>query len=148
MLSKDNADLIFLGISSYSGFVVYLILSFLFVPEKISIPVSIIFVVLILGLFIYYSVSVNFFFKKTKPVSPDSTPDNYVKNDYETSANQDNDISPTGPFLVLYTISIVIVVLGSYTNRELFIPWEQIGPLQIIQLASAMLISFFFPFMQ
>jgi hypothetical protein len=72
----------------------------------------------------------------------------YLENNSEKSGPNDNDneISSSGSFfIILYTISIIVIVFGSHTIREFFLTWEQIGLLQIIQLASATLISFFMP---
>jgi hypothetical protein len=48
-------------------------------------------------------------------------------------------------FILLYFVSLVIVAFGSHTNTDIFVPWEQIDPSQIVQLSAAILISFFVP---
>jgi hypothetical protein len=132
--------------SLLSGLVAYLILSFLFIPGRILLPIPIIFSVLTFGLINYYYVSINP--SRKSSLEPDSSLDKYSENISEKSRYEDNDddISFTGPyFILLYIISIIVVVYSSHINRELYLPWEQISILQIIQLASAILISFFMP---
>ena len=137
--------LIVFGISLLSGLIVYLILSFLLIPERILLPVSIIFSVLIFGLISYYYVPISFSSQKTN-LTPTLKVDKDLESNSMGSRYEDNDISSTGSFFILlYIISIIIVVSGSHTNRELFLPWKQIDLLQIIQLAAAISISFFLP---
>ena len=128
----------------FSGLVVYLILSFLLIPERISIPVGIIFSVLIFGLINYYQPK-NLSAQKTSPASSVKL-DKHLENNSEKSEYEDSDISSQGLyFILLYIVSLVIVAFGSHAYREIFLPWDQIYPWQIIQLTAAILISFFVP---
>jgi MFS family permease len=129
----------------FSGLAVYLILSFLLIPERISIPVGILFSVLIFGLINYYQVPKNLSAQKTGPASS-VTLDKYLGKNSGKGGYEDRDISRPGLFFILlYIVCLVIVAFGSHANREIFLPWDQISPLQIIQLTAAILISFFVP---
>ena len=113
----------------------FLVLYTLFIPEEIIYPAVIIVFILTFGLVNYYYriIKANEFDQK-----PDITLDNYL---------EDNNNSGPGCrfFILAYIISILIVALGSNTNRELFLPWEQINPSQIVQLTAAISLSFFTP---
>lgn len=149
MYLRSNLDnistLVLVSGPIFSGLVVYLILSFLLIPERISLPVAIIFSSLIFGLINYYRVPRKLSAQKTGPASV-VTLDKYLENNFGVSEYEGDDFSSPGLFFILlYIISLVIVAFGSHANRELFLPWDQVNPLQIIQLTAAILISFFVP---
>jgi hypothetical protein len=133
--------LILLSGPALSGLFVYLALYNLFIPEEISFPVAIIVFILTFGLVNYY-----YRFLIIKANEADAKPDITLKDYRENNNNNTNNSGATYRFLILaYFTSLLIVALGSDTSRELFLPWEQINPLQIIQLGAAITISFLIP---
>jgi hypothetical protein len=144
-ISDNNVRLLSASVAIFSGFVVYLILSFLLIPYRMSIPFGIIISFLIFGLFNYYSVLRNFSKQKAGPAF-DGSLDKYLGTNSEKKDDGDRVSSLSNLcFILLYFVSLVIVAFGSHANRELFLPWDQVNPLQIIQLTAAILISFFVP---
>jgi hypothetical protein len=134
-----------ISVAIFSGFLVYLILSRLLIPDRMSIPFGIIISFLIFGLINYYSASRNFSAQKTSLAS-DGSLDKFIGIHSEKNGENDKNSSLSNLFFVLlYAVSIVIVVSGSHSNREVFLPWDEISVAQLVQLTASILISFFAP---
>jgi hypothetical protein len=121
----------------FSGFFVYIALHTLFIPAEISYPAAIIVFLLSLGLVIYYYRNLIIETKEPRP-GPATAHD-------DSPVNINNCALTSRFFILTYFICILIVALGSNINRDIFVPWLQINPLQIVQLAAAITISFLSP---
>ena len=134
-----------ISVAIFSGYLVYLILSRLLIPDRMSIPFGIIISFLIFGLINYYSASRNFSAQKTSLAS-DGSLDKFLGIHSEKNGD-DYKVSSLSNlfFILLYAVSIVIVVFGPHSNREVFLPWDEISVAQLVQLTAAILISFFAP---
>ena len=114
----------------------------LFIPERISVPIVIIMSILVFGLINYYRSSIVTETGK-QDLESGKIFDRYIENN--------NHINSTPApkrhlfVLVVYIISLLIIAFGSNTDRELFVPWEQVSLLQIVQLTAATTIAFFAP---
>src|SRR5438093_3864834 len=126
-------------ISSFSsGLFVYFVLSYLLVMPRISIPISVSVSTLIFGLTRYYRAPYSDK-HDTKSIAPNSTLSSYDDSDGV------NDPQPVTIFVILYGIILAISTFISKPESNIFISWSQIGASGIIQLAAAILLSFFIP---
>jgi hypothetical protein len=120
----------------FGGLFVFLILHSLFIEERISVPAALLVSILTYGLVRYYC-------------SP-STAIKIRKGDAELDRVSKIESSTIIPvvlmyyFVLLYVCSLVIVAIAPHT-RELFIPWHQVGPLQVLQFAAALMVTTFAP---
>src|SRR5262245_8816666 len=129
-LPHVNYFFISLLVPVFSSILIFLFLSYLMIPPRFVIPMVIIFGVLIFGLISYYSGNLT-------SVKPD-----------EASRNINNSRDShlwNKLFICSYIILLSVVAYFSNTNTELFIPWEQVTALQILQLTAAIALSLFFP---
>ena len=134
-----------ISVAIFSGLLVYLILSRLLVPDRMSIPFGVIISFLIFGLIRYYSVSRNFSAQKSSLAS-DGSLDKFLGIYSEKNGDNDKVSSLSNLFFILlYAVSIVIVVSGPHSNRDVFLPWDEISVAQLVHLTAAILISFFAP---
>jgi len=125
--------------SVLSGLSVYFILSYLFIPNTITIPAAVILSILVFGL-------ARSFIKDNQS---DDRLQNKVKN--ELSKNTIN-VKPNFPIsvsnlilVITYVITLIITGFFFYINQDLFVPWNQFTPTQIILLTSSILLCFFLP---
>jgi hypothetical protein len=117
------------------GFFVYTILSYFYVAAKISIPLSITLPLLIFGLTNYYS----------KSRSNNNDGDFAIKGEVHS---KDHNKKKGDLLRILFVILFGIVVLISAfasKNSEIFVNWNEIGVIGIIQLGAAIVLSFFMP---
>src|SRR2546426_10087754 len=112
--------------SVWVGLFVYAILSSMFTPLRITIPVSIIMSVLIFGLTNYYSNKTNQSNSTVNKIAWDTSSLNIV-------------------FVEAYVGLLIVSFLLPNHNSELFLPWQQFTAPQIIRLVSAIALSFFMP---
>ena len=138
-----------------AGFAVYLILSYLFVPYSIAIPLAIVISTLIFGLTKYYTA--------TKHTVDDKSSKVITSNDIELEQNLqhreigkifENDnynlsIFSTLFFVVVYSACLLIVTTHFFffgsSNEEIFIPWERFTIVEIVELGAAIALCFFLP---
>src|SRR6476659_4996331 len=107
-------------------------LSYILIPLKISLPLSIITSVLIFGLAKYYSVQ-----KEENNIK-----ENNVQNtETMPQSNLHNII-----FMITYVVLLLVLVnCSTNTTSGIFIDWDKITPLQGLNLAAAIAFSFFLP---
>jgi hypothetical protein len=130
---KYDTILIFPG-AVFSGLCVFFILSFLNVPTRFSLPLSIIVAVLILGLTSYYSK------QKQHETS-------VLNNSKKVGIQSGERNRTTGIlFLVLYAALLLILITSSSRGSlGLFVDWDKFDPIQGLGLASAIAFCFFLP---
>src|SRR6266540_3615728 len=120
----------------FGGLFVFLILHSLFIEERISVPAALLVSILTFGLVRYYC-------------SP-SAAIKIRKGDAELDRVGKIDSSNIIPvvlmyfFVFLYVCSLIIVAIAPHT-RELFIPWHQVSPLQVLQFTAALMVTTFAP---
>ena len=129
-LPHVNNFFISLLVPVFSSILIFLFLSYLMIPPRLVIPMVIIFAVLIFGLIRYYSGNLT-------SVKPDKASRN-INNSRDSHLW--NKL-----FICSYIILLSVVAYFSNTNTELFIPWEQVTAIQILQLTAAIALSLFFP---
>jgi hypothetical protein len=132
--------------SVFGGLFTYSILSYLLVSSKITIPLSIVFPILIFGLTKYYSRS-DIDINKLK--GEDLTDSKRQHNDI-TTRNVKNVKKETSKvssilFVAIFAISILISFFAPQQEFHIFIKWNEIGSRDIIQLGSAIVLCFFLP---
>ena len=118
-----------------SGLSVYIILSYLLVPLTITIPASIIISVLVFGLALYYSNS---------SIRTDQQSLNIKTGDTDKEIKKHKSPS-TISFITTYLLLLLIVGFISKSNTDLFVPWDHINAINILQLISAVALCFFMP---
>jgi hypothetical protein len=139
--------------SLIAGFAVYLILSYLFVPHRFAIPLAIIISTLIFGLTKYYSViKHNINDKSSKIVtSNDVEPEQYLQQQQTGKMFENDNLSgfSTLFFVVVYSACLIFVTTHffffSSSNEEIFIPWERLTIIEIIELGASIALCFFLP---
>jgi hypothetical protein len=115
-----------------SGFSVYFTLSYVLIPNIISLPLSIIITVLIFGLAKYY-----YDYKEENTQER-----NNVRKIKKISSEGMRNIV----FIAIYVILLAVLVNSSFNGDSgLFINWEKIRPIQALDLAAAIAFSFFLP---
>src|SRR5437867_3749510 len=125
--------------SALSGISIYFILSYLFIPNTITIPAAIIMSILVFGLgrsFISDNVISGRWQNKVK--------NELGKNAINVKANLPLSVSNI-ILVITYVITLIITGFFSNTNQDLFVPWYQFNATQIILLTSSILLSFFLP---
>src|SRR5919107_488704 len=153
-----------------AGLAVYLILSYLFVPDRIAVPLAIVITILIFGLSRYYAILGNNNGnngRKAEITSTGVTDSNLAETKFiqnqqqrihqkegskinDKSKNNDAFSALSNLLLVVgYAASLLIVTayffIFSSLNNEIFVPWEQFTVVQIIELGAAIALSFFLP---
>ena len=125
------------------GLFVYFVLSYLLVMPRITIPISVSMYTLIFGLTRYYSTSYSDR-QHTESIVPNST---LPSEDGRPNRDRDsiNDPQPVIIFVILYGILLAISTFSSKPESNIFISWSEIAASGIIQLAAAILLSFFIP---
>jgi hypothetical protein len=157
-----------------SGFAIYSIFSYLFIPFKITLPVAITMVFLIFGLTKYYtvdsngetakSIKKNDYYKSKTVNNVEGNRNSKVKSKGKSkNINSTNDFScrhhiplTSILFVVGYIIALAIVAVDSFFSEtlsspnvevsKLFINWhQQFNPVDIVKLGAAIALSFFLP---
>jgi hypothetical protein len=141
-----NSCLIFAGplISSLS---VYLILSgLLLFPSDIAVTLSVIMFSLLLGLSSYLLLDGYGSSKNRNDLAGKNSNAHSKRNFHKGVDNQKISTSHL-IYIAIYIISIIIAGTAKPLdiNGELFIAWNHLSPMQIVQLGSAVLLSFFLP---
>jgi hypothetical protein len=123
---------------------VYFLLSYISVSQRVSVPVSIFIFTLILGLTRYYSKS-NRDNKQIENESstPRVTSANDIGSNDEFKENY-RTIS-TLLFSVIFAILIIICVFNPNLNSSVFISWNELDVLNVVQLVVGIALSFFLP---
>ena len=122
--------------SIIAGLLTYFVLSYLATPTGISVPLSVLISILIFGLNNYY------FFplpnkkekSKTRKHNTDGFSNTYGSLDFF--------------YICVYGILFSILVITSVSDHEVlrsYVPWRQVAPFEIINIANAIAFSFFLP---
>jgi hypothetical protein len=140
--SFRDSNLITAIIPIISSIFIYFILSYLLIPSKITIPLSIIMSTLIFGLTRYYSTPLNGYV-------PQSTTSNIIyDSENKKSIDKGNGNYESQYSLVLiitYGILLAVCALFSKPDSNIFVNWNEIGPIGIAQLVAAIMLTFFLP---
>ena len=123
---SEHQNLLSLPGPVLSGLAMYFILSYFFVPFRITIPLSVIMSILIFGLTNYYQD------KRTNQSESKLTEINFNKSSLNII------------FVIIY-IFLLIIILTSKPNSDIYIPWGQFTSFQIVRLAAAIAFSIFMP---
>jgi hypothetical protein len=125
--------------SALSGIIVYYILSYLFIPNAITIPAAVILSILVFG------VARSFI----KDNGSDDRAQNKVKNELGNNAISSKANLPLSVsniiLVIIYVITLIITGFFSNINQDLFVPWNQFTANQTILLTSSILLCFFLP---
>ncbi len=139
----QKPDVVTVMSSVGTGISIYLVLGYLLVAQKMSIPISIIMAILIFGLTRYYSLSD----ENNRPLKQKPAPNTLGSENVESIEDSDN--KSHYPFFVLFVgLYILLFVIATFTskpNLQVFTSWSQIQPTNLIQLATAIMLSFFIP---
>ena len=130
-----------------AGFAAYLVLSYLFVPHNIAIPLAIMISTLIFGLTRYYTVIKHTVDdKSSKVVTLNDIELRQHLQKQETGRMFENDnynlsIFSSLFFVVVYSACLFIAATHFFffgpTNEEIFIPWERFTIVEIVELRSS-----------
>jgi hypothetical protein len=129
--------------SIFSGFFVYSVLSYLYVAPRITIPISIVMSMLIFGLTKFYSTS----YIDTNGTQDRNSifRDNHQNDMHARDHKKENGLLSTVIFVTIFTIAIVISAFSYKQEFHIFVNWNDIGGIGIIQLVSAIMLCFFIP---
>jgi hypothetical protein len=137
-----------------AGFAVYLILSYLFVPNRIATPLAIIISTLIFGLSWYYTdTKNNNNEKRSEIVTSNEVLGQYLQRQETDKMLNNNDytlsVFANLFFVVGYAICLIIVtphfLVLNPSSEKIFVPWEQVTIVQIIKLGASIALCFFLP---
>lgn len=129
--------------SIFAGFLVFAVLSYLYVAPRITIPLSVVISTLIFGLTKYYS-------------RPDIDSKDILKRN-TTSRNNHQNVIPIKYygketsnvsiilFVAIYIIATLICSFSYQQEFHIFTNWNEIGLVGITQLASSIVLCFFLP---
>jgi hypothetical protein len=110
-----------------SGFAIYLVLSYLLVPSRITIPISIIMSILVFGLTKYYH-------------------DTEKKNDFAVDGKEEYQKSSVTK--IIFVIAFVVCLIFSFSSgpsNDIFVPWNLLTASQLMKLVAAIALSTFLP---
>jgi hypothetical protein len=125
--------------SVLSGISVYFILSYLFVPNTITIPTAIIMSILVFGLARYHAIN-------NSMQHADQNRFTNIVNQNGINSNTNLPLSVSNVvFIIIYLITLIVTGFFSNPYQDLFIPWNQFNPAQVILLTSSILLCFFLP---
>jgi hypothetical protein len=130
--------------SIFAGFFVYSILSYLLVVPRITIPISIAMSTLIFGITNYYYLSSHVDTNRPKVVY--SVQINSQQNDIYSREHEKEDGNSAR--ILFVTIFVIVILISSFTfnqNFHIFIDWNEINGIQLIQLGAAIMLCFFIP---
>jgi len=123
---------------------VYLLLSYISVTQGVSVPVSIFMFTLILGLTRYYSKPYNDNNHiENESSTPRVTSENDIGNNDEVQENY-RTIS-TLLFSAIFAVIIIICVFNVNLNSSIFISWNELDAVGLVQLGAGIALSFFLP---
>jgi hypothetical protein len=131
-------DMLILPGALFSALSVYIILSYLIIPSKITLPGSILIFTLVFGLTSYYVRTTTMPSQNTRIGRGEEV---------KRKAHQYNDgVSIWNIiFIGIYISTLLIVASLPRSNQDLFIPWVQLTPINITNLVAAIALSFFLP---
>jgi hypothetical protein len=114
----------------------------LFVVPRITVPISILLPILIFGLIRYYSTSKIY----ANTHDADSNLNHNGLNDiHEQDRKRQNGAVASIFFAAIFAVLIVIFAFSGSDNFHVFIEWNEIGVIGIIQLVVAVALCFFIP---
>lgn len=129
-----------------TGISVYVVLSYLFVPPKLTIPLSVFMSSLSVGLvnyhFFSYKSNMELQYGSNDPIDSSKSID-FDKN----KTNGDHYISNT-IFVIVYLVSLLVCSVFSEPHLEhIYKSWFTIGAIELVSLGAAIILSFFSPAM-
>jgi hypothetical protein len=127
-----------------TGISVYVVLSYLFVPPKLTIPLSVFMSSLSVGLvnyhFFSYKSNMELQYGSNDPIDSSKSID-FDKN----KTNGDHYISNT-IFVIVYLVSLLVCSVFSEPHLEhIYKSWFTIGAIELVSLGAAIILSFFLP---
>jgi len=122
---------------------VYFLLSYISVSQRVSVPVSIFMFTLILGLTRYYSKHSGNKHIENESSTPRVTSKEYTGNNGEFQENY--RIISTLLFSVIFAILLIICVFNVNLNSSIFISWNEVDAVGIVQLGVGIALAFFLP---
>jgi hypothetical protein len=126
-----------------SGLFVYIVLTYLLIAPRITIPTSIAIFSLIFGLTIYYSSIQSHSNRRAQldiAVMDEQEYDIDAQDQHSRKENLSNIL-----FVSIFGILIIISSISHTQDSHVFTNWKQISAIEIIQLGSAVLLCFFIP---
>jgi hypothetical protein len=127
---------------------VYSVLSYLFVSPKISISVSILTLLLVFGLTRYYdsshSESEDRKIKNCVDSAKENNNEQQIQIDKSDFKNENLQLSNV-LFIFIFGILLIISSFTFEQKFHIFITWNEIGILELIQLGAAIMLCFFIP---
>jgi hypothetical protein len=123
---------------------VYLLLSYISVTQRVSVPVSIFMFTLMLGLTRYYSKAYN---DKIHIENESSTPGVSSEKDFGNNdeVQENYRTISTLLFSVIFAILIIVCIFNVNLNSSIFISWNELDAIGVIQLGVGIALSFFLP---
>lgn len=116
-----------------SGISVFLVLSHLIVPSRITVPSSLIISLVVFGICTYYQ---HQGITSTRSIQ---RPGNTENSFYRIKLQSNFFI------IVIYILSLIVCAFSTNESSEVFIPREEVNVIEIINMAAAILLSFFMP---
>jgi hypothetical protein len=129
--------------SILSGLFVYIVLTYLLIAPKITIPTSIAIFGLIFGLTIYYSSIPAHSNRKAQldiALKDEQEYDIHAQDQHSRNENLSNIL-----FVAIFGILIIISSISYTQDFHIFTNWENIDAIGIVQLGAAIMLCFFIP---
>ncbi len=130
--------------SLIAGVVTYAVMSIFFIPIRITVPEAIIVSILVFGLTKYYGIpnAMELKVKNRRGIGSYQNNDNSIHYGIDDS----NNIPITEIlFVSIYVILLLIVSFFPHSNLVLYISWNELSLISLIQLGAAVALCFFFP---
>ena len=124
--------------SAVFSLIAYFVLSHLLVTERVTVPISILIFTLLFGLTRYYGTSHDH--KHILPSGESSQ--NGIQNRKEAKENQ---AGSNMLFIVIFFALVLTCAFNSDENFSVFVPWDKLSGIDILQLGAGIALSFFVP---
>ncbi len=141
--SKNSILISLISGTLITGISAYIVLSYLLIPTRITIPASVAFSLLSLGLIMYYS--------NTNSISTNTQHRNNYSNSESIDFRKDSDPVKAWRlsnivFVSVFIISLLICIFLSKPDVDnIYTSWYNVGIAGIITLAAGIILSFFLP---
>jgi hypothetical protein len=141
--SKNSITISLISGTLITGISVYIVLSYLLIPARISFPISVAFSLLSLGLIKYYSITYHFS-TNTRFGNNDSNAESIdiSKDSYPLKTGRLSNIV----FVSIFISSLLICIFLSKPEVDnIYTSWYNVGVVGLITLAAGIILSFFIP---
>jgi len=126
-----------------SSIPVYLVLSYLLIPAKFTLPLAVVMGIISLGLIRYYSITHN---KNDNSEQENDEPELSPINGFINRSENNNKIYSNVIFTLIYLILLLVCFFGSKSNLDtIYSNWNSFEIIDIITLGAGILVSFFMP---